>query len=169
LASFSENSSTLEFLLMDQISPVILQALGGAIVSYARVEALLAEFLSHLLDANKGAMYVLNQDVASATQLKWIRALVNDKYHREDVRAALSDLFARIDNARIERNSLVHGVWTPGAEPATALVQTVKLDRPEMIRNELITVPDIDDLFGDLVAIGDELYAILDAIGVFPK
>ena len=40
-------------------------ALGDMTVVWARVEALIAEFLTALLNADAGAMYVLNEDVAS--------------------------------------------------------------------------------------------------------
>jgi len=151
---------------MDEIAPEIMQALGRIVIASARVEALTAEFLSYLLNANKGAMYVLNQGVANSTQIKWIKTLISD-FRSEQAQSVLLDLMSRIDSARIERNSYVHGVWSPGSQPATAIVQTVKLDRPEIVRSELVTAADLDDLASDIIASGDELYAILDDIGVF--
>lgn len=140
----------------------ISRALGNVVIAWARIEALLAEFLSFLLQANPGHMYVLNQDVASATQLKWIRVLSDGRFTHEGTRSNLKILFDRIDAARSERNGYVHGMWSPGPEPDTAMVQTVKLDRAEIIRSELVTRSDLDDLFRDIASMGDEL----DMIGI---
>ena len=85
-------------------------------MQWARVESLLAEFLSYLLMANSGYMYVLNQDVASSTQLKWIRTLVEARVTNTNTKEGLTALFERIDAVRQERNAYIHGVWGPSSE-----------------------------------------------------
>ena len=134
-------------------------------MSFARIEALLAEFLSFLVKADHGLMYILNQDVAASTQLKWIRALVIARFTNDNTTANLKILFDRIDAVRGERNAYVHGVWGPGPEPDTATVQTVKLDRFEIIRTELVTASDLHDLFTEITSVADELYAVGKMLG----
>jgi hypothetical protein len=141
-------------------------ALGDIVMAWSRVEALIAEFLSFLLKADHGAMYVLNQDIASGTQMKWVKTLAADRFTHPNTQANLKILFDRIDGARGERNAYIHGVWAPGLEPGTARVQTVKLDRAEVIREDLVTAPDLNDLFSDIESVSDELYAVLKKLGV---
>jgi hypothetical protein len=141
-------------------------ALGDIIIVWSRTEALIAEFLSFLLKADQGAMYVLNQDIASGTQMKWVKLLAADKFTNANTQANLQILFARIDAARGERNAYVHGVWAPGPSRDTACVQTIKMDRAERIRDELVTAPDLHDLLSEIESIGDELAAILKALKV---
>jgi len=143
-----------------ELPPPIRQALGDIVISWSRVEALLAEFLSFLLKADPGYMYVLNQDVASSTQLKWISLLCEARFKDEPTKELLRELFIRISSARGERNGYVHGWWTPGDIAGTAMVQTIKIDRPEIARNELATSADLNDLSVEIEALGDELRAI---------
>ncbi len=150
------------------LPPDITAALGNIVIVWARVEALIAEFLSYLLSADPGAMYVLNQDIASGTQMKWIKTLAQAQFTNAHTLANLQILFERIDCARGERNTYVHGIWTPGSDRTSAFVQTVKLDRAELVRQELVTAPDLNDLLSEIESIGDELYAVLkslDAVG----
>jgi hypothetical protein len=143
----------------------ISQSLGDVVIAWSRVEALLAEFLSFLLKADPGSMYVLNQDVACSTQLKWIKTLSESQFTNANTQENLIILFRRIDDARIERNAYVHGVWGPGAEPDTATVQTVKLGRSEIIREELVTSPDLDYLFNEITFVADELHMLGTKLG----
>jgi hypothetical protein len=88
--------------------------LANIVIEWSKIEAYLAEFLSWLLTADQGAMYVLNQDVSSSTQLNWIRTLADHGFTNENTRENLYDLFLRIDAARIDRNGYVHGLWSEG-------------------------------------------------------
>lgn len=147
----------------------IRQSLGAVVMEWARVEALVGEFLSYLLKADPGAMYVLNQEVGCGTQIKWIRVLAYDRFTNDNTRANLKILFDRLDAARGERNAYVHGIWIDGPEPNTAIVQTVKVDRAEMIRDELVTVSDLDDLFSEIRSVALELHQISEALGFLSK
>jgi hypothetical protein len=142
----------------------ITQGLGEIVIAWSRVEALLAEFLSYLLQADPGSMYVLNQDIAGSTQLKWIRTLAQ-KFTNENTQKGLATLFDRIDKVRGERNVYIHGVWGPGPEEGTAIVQTVKLDRAEWVRTELVTGPDLKEVFEDIKSVSDELSVIAKQLG----
>jgi hypothetical protein len=147
------------------LPPQISQSLGDIVMQWARLEGLLAEFLTFLLMAKPSYVYVLNQDVASSTQLKWIRTLVEVRVTNDSTKQGLSRLFARIDAVREERNTYVHGVWGPSTEPLAATVQTIKLNRAEIIRTELVTAPDLDEVFDEIASIADELHAVGLAYG----
>lgn len=143
----------------------IRQTLGDIVIAWSRIEGLIAELLTFLLKADTASMYVLNQDIASGTQIKWIRVLAEKNFHDEGL-TQLNDLLGRIDGARSERNAYVHGLWAPGPTEGTACIQTVKLDRTEIIKTELVTVSDLNELFRDIEAMSDELYLNLNALGV---
>lgn len=142
----------------------IRQTLGDIVIAWSRVEGLIAELLTFLLKADPGSMYVLNQDIASSTQIKWIRVLAQQNFHPAALEQ-LNDLLSRLDVARGERNAYVHGLWGPGPTEGTAMVQTIKLDRTEVIKMELVTVSDLNELFSDIEAMSDELYANLNTLG----
>jgi hypothetical protein len=147
------------------LPPEITQGLGEIVIAWARVEALLAEFLSFLLEADPGSMYVLNQDISSSTQLKWIRTLAGMRFADENTVSNLAILFDRIDSVRGERNTYVHGVWGTSTEPSAATVQTVKLDRAELVRTELVTGPDLSDVFNEIKAVSAELHMVGKKLG----
>lgn len=67
-------------------------------------------------------------------------------------------------DARAERNTYVHGVWASGVELGTAVVQTFRWNRSEIIKHEITTAADIhelarhiDDLITELHMIGGKL------------
>jgi hypothetical protein len=154
-------SESIEF----EFPAAIRQSLGDIIIAWSRVEKLIAELLTFLLKADPGSMYVLNQDVASSTQIKWIRVLAEQNFDPTGL-GQLNDLLIRIDAARAERNAYVHGVWGPGPTEGTAIVQTIKLDRAEVIKTELVTAPDLDELFSDIETMSNELFVNLNVLGV---
>jgi hypothetical protein len=63
-----------------RINRHLMVRLATIVTRWANVEALLAEFLSYLLKADPGKTYILNQEVASSTQLKWISILAEDQF-----------------------------------------------------------------------------------------
>lgn len=77
----------------------------------------------------------------------------------------LAALFDRIDKVRGERNVYIHGVWGPGPTEGTAVVQTVKLDRTEWVRTELVTGADLKEVFEDIKSVSDELSMIAKDLG----
>jgi hypothetical protein len=143
----------------------LLEGLGRVVINWSAAEAYLAEFLSFLLKADSGAMYVLNQTVASSTQLSWIRTLAKDRFSDPELLGRLDDLFERIDAAREDRNAYVHGVWGTDSEPETALVQTVRLNRTAIVELELVTRADLDDLADRLAEIVGELDSLGERLG----
>ena len=52
---------------------------------------------------------------------------------------SLEETLTEINELRAERNALIHGVWATTTEPGTALVQTVRLQRRQVVQGELVT------------------------------
>jgi hypothetical protein len=123
-----------------------------------------------MLKADQGAMYVLNQDIPTERQIKWLRTLCKRGFmHEPQIQKELTSLFNRIDKARDTRNFLVHGLWIRGPERGTALVQTVKLSRANMVRFEPVTRAQLHELFAELDAIAEELHDISETLGIIGK
>jgi hypothetical protein len=142
-----------------RINRHLLTRLATITIGWAVLEARLAEFLSYLLKADPGSMYVINQSAGSETQLRWIRTL-SEGFTNENTRAGLDALFKRIDDARMRRNALVHGVWRTGDDKTTAIVQTIRLTRREWVVDELVTRADLDELIADIEEASTELNQI---------
>jgi hypothetical protein len=68
-------------------------------------------------------------------------------------------LLADIDRIRGERNALVHGLWKPHVS-GSATVQTVKWSRSEVIKDELVTRADLDELVADIGKVTGKLHEI---------
>ncbi len=154
--------------LSRDIEPEFFEAVGRIIVRWSAVEALIAEFLSYLIPADPGGMYVLNQTTSVEQQMKWIRALAEIRLTHPNTVERLNDLFARIDGARTDRNAYVHGVWSTLCEPGAVLIQTVRLGRAEMVRSELVTLADLNDLVGQIQEIWSELHSLGKNLGFIP-
>jgi hypothetical protein len=148
------------------IDPELTEPLGQIVVRWSSVEYLISMLLGTLVFADLAGIQVITSNIAVSAQTKWIRALMSVNQptlidHRERVEA----LLARADDLRSERNEFIHGHWdATGCEPRTALVQTINLDRNEVIRERLVTkqdlsdlVTDIDDWIRDYVSLGREL------------
>jgi hypothetical protein len=95
-----------------------------------------------------------------------MRALMASHEHEAEHNKRVADLLTRADELRAERNEFVHGTWTTvGCEPKTALVETVNLERKEIIKTRLVTprdlneliIAEIDDWIADYVTLGREL------------
>ncbi len=151
------------------IDPELLWRLGKIVTLWASVESWVAMLLGTLMNADLGASSYLTNNVSDALQIKCIRALLSVHAHKEPATQDVIDLLNRADEMRAERNELVHGIWNAvGCEPGTALVNTANLDRAEIIRDRLVTIPDLDQLIHDIEAwIRD--YAMLGVKIGFPR
>jgi hypothetical protein len=139
------------------LTPDFLVRIGRVSVRWSFVEALEGEFLSHLLAADPGGMYVITQNVAGSTITGWLRVLCKMRYTHATSLDRLNDLFNRIDEARGERNSYIHGLWQNGPDSGACVVQTVRWDRAEVVKQEVVTLADLDDLIGRINEIFLEL------------
>src|SRR4029077_18121533 len=81
--------------------------------------ALQGHFLAWLLEAEQGRAFAITQNMSSSSVTDGIRALLQvPQIQRKDI-GDLSELLSAISNTGSERNRLVHGIWSPGAEPVT--------------------------------------------------
>ena len=149
--------------------PELYEALGRVVVVWSSIEAIVAEWLAYMLEANPGNMYVFSQTSSVEAQLKWIRILAGLKFTHPNTTEKLADLFKRLDEAREDRNAYVHGVWNTLCEPGTVLIQSVRLSRVEIVRQELATRSDFDDLLIRLEDIRTELLYLGNALGFLPS
>jgi hypothetical protein len=118
-----------------------------------------------LVKADPGAMMIVTGNLAISAQSKWIRGLLSGREREAEHSAHVIALLDRADELRSERNEFAHGIWdTNGCEPKTALIQTVNLERTEVIRTRLVTVADLNELvieinewIADYIKLGREL------------
>ena len=136
-----------------QIEPEILQKLGLFVVRWSGFERLIGDLLCKLLDAERGAGFVITESAQVRTQTEWCSALMRLHDMPEALRNEWADLSALIENLRRERNALIHGLWgTDRSPPNTVMVQTMNLQGKEYITDRLITPGDLDDLIDDTQA-----------------
>ncbi len=131
---------------------------------WAYVEALEGEFLTYLTGAKPGGLYAILPTVSGKSITSWLRTIIEIKIEHEASRTKLLVLCTRIDDTRIERNSIAHGLWHPGKEPKTGIIQTVNIASNAVVLSELMTRSDLDDLaerigeiMADLIHVGFNL------------
>ena len=135
----------------------------GAVASeWSYMEILLANMLAHFCGAEHGAMLVITQTVANSSVVQWLRTLIEIKVkdlHSKDI---LLNLMNEVDDARTERNTLVHGAWygDVNAGPGFAWVQTFRWDRAEAAKDEFYSASDIDSLIGEIQRLQGEIAQI---------
>jgi hypothetical protein len=142
------------------VAAPLLAGLGLVITRWAYIDFLMGEFLSFLLEANPAMMYVVTGNVSASTISDWIRTILAARYIPDDPPAEIMALLTTIDELRAERNGMVHGLWERGNVPGTALVQTVRWERTEILKTELTTKGDLKELAILIDAAGDGLVAI---------
>jgi|ERR1700730_14567551 len=147
------------------IDPELTQRLGQIVIRWTSLEGWISALLAHMVQADPGGMMLAVNNVAVSTQMKWIRGLMSVRSHEAEDNARIQKLLERAEDIRSERNELVHGIWdATNCEPGTAMVHTMSLDRPEIIRDRLVTLHDldqlvieIDDWIADYIKLGREL------------
>lgn len=134
--------------LLDTAPPEapIYERIGKIASEWAWVELLLAEMLARFCQADPGAMYVVTQSVSGSTMTDWLRTLTQIKVKDLTSCKAILDLLTEIDDARTERNTVVHGVWKAHQEPGFGWVQTMRWDRSEVVKTELWSLSDLDEV-----------------------
>lgn len=128
----------------------IYERIGMVASEWSWVESLLGEFLSNLCRADPGAMYVITQSVSTATITDWLKTLIQIKFEDDNSRKVVLDLLNEIDTTRGERNTVVHGLWRGHGTPGFAWVRTARWDRSEVVKEELWSNADLDDLVVDI-------------------
>jgi hypothetical protein len=151
------------------LHPYLAITLGRVVMRWSALEYWTTLLLGTLLHADQAAMSVIGNSVSISTQSKWIRALLAGKPEEKEAADQIIELLSRADDLRSERNEFVHGMWDEtDCEPGTALVQTVNLDRREIIRSRLVTFQDIYDLIGEIDMWIDDYVALGRKLG-FPR
>ena len=126
----------------------------------------MAEFLAFLLQASPALMYVVTASVSASTVSDWIRTLLRARHIPNEPPEEIMSLLTDIDRIRGERNALVHGLWRSHVS-GSALVQTVKWDRSEVVKDELVTRTDLDELIMEVGEVTGKLQGIAKQYG-FP-
>lgn len=144
-----------------EIEPEFHERLGRIVTSWAVVEAFQSELLGLLLHADRGSMYIMTQNVSAATVTNWIRTIAPIRLSHHETQDRIAALLAEIDEARAERNALVHGVWGTNSNPGTVLIQTVRWERAEVVKSELWTLADLDELIDRLLPLRQELDSLI--------
>ena len=146
-----------------EIEPELLQRLGLLVTRWAFVEQCVSDLFILLTKGDPGAMPIVTANVSNRSVVEWTRTLLDIRYHTDEwqldreAREALQD----VDELRNERNALVHGLWGTEGPPGSACVQTVRLDRKEIIRDVVVTAADLDDLIDDILSVTERLLSIL--------
>jgi hypothetical protein len=141
----------------NEIDPALLERLGRVVYQWAFVEMVQGMFLAFLLHADQGLVHMVTTNISGTTLTDWIRTLVPIRFKDATTQENIRDLLRRIDEARAERNTLVHGMWSVGNAPRTVFVSTIGWERAEVMTNRLIRVDDFDGLLEEIGAIYDEL------------
>src|SRR6266542_2358207 len=141
----------------------LLAALGQAVYIWSAVEWKEGEFLAFLLGAHQGLAQIVTKSVSGSTITDWLRTLATIRFGAAETER-IHALLTRIDDARSQRNAYVHGLWTPGPVKGTALVTTVRWERAEVMKGELVTLQDLivfadeaRELYAELAVLGDHL------------
>lgn len=143
--------------LAPKIEPAFLEKLGQIVVEWSYIDALQAEFLGLLLDADRGAVYVMTQNVSAKSVTAWIRTMLPVCLTHDESQNRIAELLNEMDQTRAERNTLVHGLWSADAEPGSVLVQTVRWERSEVVKTEVTTAADLNELIQRSLAVRQEL------------
>ena len=146
----------------------ILARIGTVTAEWQWLESLMAEFLSKICQADPGSMYVITQKAGAANLVSWIKTLVEVRFDPPDFRKVILDLFEEIDTARLERNTVVHGLWYKGHEPGFGLTQTVSWTRAEVAKDEVWTLGDLDELIDEIKTLQGGLGNLMLRLG-FPQ
>lgn len=151
-----------------QIEPELLQRLGLIVVRWSLIEGWVADLFVRMTGGDGGSMMVVTSNVSQSTLIGWIRTLLDSSqthiYDADKIRNVLTE----IDDIRIERNALVHGIWTTEGPANSAIVQTVRLERSTIIREEVVTTADLDDLAQRIVEVATHFREILRAFNAYP-
>jgi len=148
------------------VEPEILAGLGTVVSRWTYVDWYMAEFLSFLLQANPAFMYVVTANVSASTVSDWIRTLLRVRHIPNEPPEEIMSLLVDIDRIRGQRNALVHGLWRPHVS-GSAVVQTVKWDRSEVVKDELVTRADLYELVMEIGEVTGKLQRIAEQYG-FP-
>lgn len=151
--------------VLPDLSPRIYEQIGRVMARWAEIDMLLGQFFAWVLHADSGMALIVTQGVSSGTITDWLRTLIPLRFTHDETRNRILALLNRIDDLRADRNAYAHGVWRHGPEEDTAILDTVRWERSEIIRGELVTVQDATELVGHIFDTRQELLFLGDQLG----
>lgn len=131
----------------------IYNRIGKVATEWSWIEMLLAEMLAHFCHADHGAMYVVTQSVSSASIIGWLRTLTDIQVKDQAQAKVVLELLNEVDDARTERNTIIHGTWRAADDPGFAWVHTLRWGRQEVAREELWSLADLDAAIHNLTQV----------------
>lgn len=151
------------------IPPEFMQRLGALAISWALIDKLISHMFIGMIDGNDGSMYVITENVTSKTISEWIGTLVDSHgCSQPEYAEHIKEVFKNIEIPRATRNALIHGLWSAThAEPGSVIVQTVRLERAEIVKGEVVTLADLDAYIDEAQEIAAQLHEVMTTLG-FP-
>lgn len=150
-----------------QVDGPVLEAFGRFVTAWAFIDRMITSAFTNMIRAERGLAFVVTQNVMASTVQGWLRTTTNFAFGSDTPEVLeLNAVLAHVDDIRAERNALIHGLWQRGPEANTALVQTVRLERREVLKEELITLADVQELYVDTIHLTNALSAAFVALGL---
>lgn len=146
-----------------EIEAELLQKLGKLVTSWALVDQYMAHLFIGMVEGEPGSLYVVTENVSCNTISDWIGTLLDARSidppgYADKIREAIQEAC----DLRGQRNALVHGLWSTGhAEPGSVMVQTIRLERAEVVKGELVTGADLDELIDRISIVASDLETII--------
>jgi hypothetical protein len=140
--------------------PEILARIGEVAVEWSYLESVTNDFLAFLCEADLGAFYVVTQNTSNSSITNWIKTLVEVRVQDPDPQKIILDTIIDIDETRMDRNTVVHGLWNTGTQPGFAHCQTLRWARAEVAKDEMWSLADFDELIDHIRQLQGSIVAI---------
>lgn len=141
--------------------PALLRRLGRFIVHWSFVERLVQDIFVHLTNAEPALMTVVTANVSQKSISGWVTTLLDITTNPPDWDLEVRDVLSEIDDLRPERNMLVHGLWSTDSAPGSVVVQTIRIDRSEIVQGVVVTTADLDHLIDRTLGVSARLVALV--------
>lgn len=150
-----------------EVDPEFLQLLGLIVIRWSLVENWVNDLFVSMTEGEPGYMYVVTANVSQNSIIGWIRTLIDIKRPPLDLVTEMQEVLTEIDEIRAERNALIHGLWGTEGAPGSVRVQTVRLERTAIVKDEVVTAADLHDLIDRILEVAVRLKAILIRCGAY--
>jgi hypothetical protein len=149
------------------IDSILFEYLGRICAGWSTVEAHQGALLAFLLRADPLRMQVITHAMSGSTINDWTKTLCDVDIEDETILDDVLQLLKELDETRGDRNTLVHGLWRRGPEPNTLLINSLRLDRHEIMKDELFTLGDLQETLGRIISIDRRLTYIGKHLGYY--
>jgi hypothetical protein len=147
-----------------EIEPELLQRLGLFMVRFAHLENCLSNLFVKMTGGEPGLMIVVTANVSQTSISDWIRTILEIAHSPHEWANEIRSILDDLDELRAERNTLVHGLWTTDSAAGSVVVQTVRLDRREIIKGRVLTAADLGILIEEALSIYKRLTRVTAAL-----